>query len=64
MQELKPLDHRKRPDFGEWAEKKISLDPVFKIEILFSDDAHFCVSVYGDMLSYKSIQVSHRHYND
>lgn len=61
MQELKPLDHRKRRDFGEWAEKKIELDPVFKIEILFSDEAYFCVSGYGDVLSNKSIQVSHRH---
>lgn len=49
VQQLKPLDHRKRRDFGEWAEKKIALDPVLKIEILFSDEAHFCVSGYGDM---------------
>lgn len=47
MQELKPLDHRKCRDFGEWAEKKIALDPVFKIEILFSDEAHFCVRLWG-----------------
>lgn len=60
MQELKPLDHRKRRDFGGWAENKIALDPALKTTILFSDEAHFWLSGYGNMLKYKSTHMSHR----
>lgn len=37
MQELKPLDHLKRRDFGEWA---------FKSKIFFIVEAHFWLNVY------------------
>lgn len=37
VQELKPLDHLKRRDLGEWA---------FKSNILFIFEAHFWLNVY------------------
>lgn len=39
VQELKPLDHLKRRDFGEWA---------FKSKILFIVEAHFWLSGYNN----------------
>lgn len=56
VQELEPLDHRKRRVFEEWAGNKIALDPALKTTILFSDEAHFWLSGYGSMLKHKSTQ--------
>lgn len=44
MQELKPLDHLKRCEYGEQAENKIALDTAFKSKISINDVAHFCLS--------------------
>ena len=41
VQQLKPRDHNARRTFGEWAENKIALDPLFHHKILFSDEAQF-----------------------
>lgn len=41
VQELKRLDYRKRLDFVEWAQDKITRDPAFAGKIFFSDEAHF-----------------------
>lgn len=50
---MKPLDHSQYRELGEWAENKIVLDSVFKSKMLFSNDAQFWLSGYGDMLSHK-----------
>lgn len=43
---MKLHDHRKRRNFREW----VKLNPAVKSRILFSDEAHFWLSGYGDML--------------
>lgn len=57
VHELKPLDNRDR---DEWAENQIALDPAFKSKILFTDEAHFWLSGYRNMLIHKSMQIYHR----
>ena len=41
LQELKPIDHRLRREFGVWAENKLGIDPIFHRKIVFNDEADF-----------------------
>lgn len=46
VQQLKPMDHRLRRTFGEWAENQLEVEPHFYREIIFSDEAHFWLNGY------------------
>lgn len=45
-QQLKPEDHRMRREFADWALAMLTHDPDFGQTIIFSDEAHFCLSGY------------------
>src|SRR5215469_12205854 len=45
-QELKPLDHLKRRQWSEWWQEMATVDDQFSKKIIFSDEAHFHLSVF------------------
>lgn len=44
VQEIKPEDHGMRRTFADWALDRLKKDPLFYRKIVFSDEAHFCLS--------------------
>ena len=46
LQELKPNDLPQCRIFGEWALRKLAVDPLLYRKIVFSNEAHFWLNAY------------------
>jgi hypothetical protein len=45
-QELKPTDHLKRREWSDWWFEMATVNAEFSTKIIFSDEAHFHLSVF------------------